>query len=581
MSHHGDILVCSNNFFAAIHARLAVRPIINPEKTYQMAHITWFSSQLIIVLSVLPLFQAYQYFNASNSIITSNYNRIKGLLYARCKNSTCYDAIPLVYSSNSYQQDYLYIYLAYYYNPTVNMCDLDFTFYNTSCSQFFCSSRASVYSLLAKYTNDTSLISNVMTPLFWMHNVCYYCNYTGRTQFFSLLANNSCPYFWQHDPNYCQEYENQEYENVLSYGTYATRAYKYLNYRMSLDPMLNLDISKTDDLLNLTVIRNQNMDHLAERARGEYPYMCYCPSYNRYGPQCDVYARILYPYYTELISYCELVIEIPIIITYILVVTIPKHVSTFKKIEKVQNKWYKSLFTTLFTRLEIVSTNISLASMICVAISNLFYSSTVWVIFNSLSFALIGLGVGILLIHWAHIHESAQELSLDARLSLRNRILLWSLIAFVICVIIVAAIGLNVNVIPGIPYNVYVAINNHLSFALLMTLVVFMGGYGIGFMVYGIAMYRVLTKVNTKLTLFKLKITRMMLLMDATFLHFMVWIVIYACTYEWRQIGPFIITYIHTLVHIAMFITYVCIGASLFVPSEVRALFCANQCNKK
>jgi hypothetical protein len=412
-----------------------------------------------------------------------------------------------------------------------------------------------------------------------MHQICFFCNTIDRTQFRQLLANNSCPYFWQHDSEYCRDTANDVGENYISYGQYDVLSSKYYSYRKSLDPTLNLNLARMDDFLNLTVLRYQNNDHLGERSRGEYPYLCYCPSSDRYGVQCDAYTRIVYPFFNEVLPVMAFICKMMFGVMFFIIVVIPKVITGVQKYVQYGKRMHLAIFTTLFTNLDCVGGYVSLISIIINAVRDIVqpYNPTAAGILNIISFVLLGISIQFLLVHWLHIYDSASEMMIDAPLNKKNKIILAIMLILMGILLIFAIVGGGVAT--GLRTGGYssTVANDYFTYfnmSLFLLAVAILGGFAIGFLVYGLRMYRILKMVDNTVSLLKLRFTRLMIIVDVSFLHFMLWMIVLAIDYPmYGFYGPFMSDYSFVFVYLSMFATFTAIATFLYSTEEFKIAY--------
>ncbi len=519
----------------------------------------------------------------SQSTVLSRYNRNTKLTIKKCANeSTCYDSMPYVFPSIFYdgRQHDLYVYFAFYYNP-IDMCRVNLTQQlNTTCSQYFCSTRENVYAAGQIFRpNRTASTNDMIAMHVYMHQICYFCNRNDRSDFKDRLSNGTCPFFWKHDPEYCRDTPTDVGENYISYGVFDVMADKYLKYRYSKDPRLYLDLSRFDDLLNLTVIRNSNNDHLTERARGEYPYLCYCPSSDRWGPQCDYYTRIIIPFYNEMLPVLSFVCKMIFGIAFLLIAVVPKWVTGVTKLTKIGVRPHVAVLKNFLTNLDCIGANIAVCSIVINAARDIINveNETAGSVLNIISFVLLGICIQFLLIHWSHIYDSASSMQVDAPLNKKNRIILAIMLVCMSLLLLLAIIGSAVGSALRNAANSTSAVNDYYTYfnmSLFIVAVFILGGFGVGFLIYGLLMYSILRQVDSSVSLLQLKFTRLMFLVDLSFMHFMAWMIVLALDYPLvGYYGPFMSLYSAVFVYLSMFLTFFAIMIYLFNPQEFKETY--------
>jgi uncharacterized membrane protein YidH (DUF202 family) len=534
--------------------------------------------QLVGMLSrLLSLVLLYRL--SAPQLTETSLSRVSGLTFQKCKNEvSCYEIMPLVSPvlKISNIEDQFYSFSTIQYSNT-NICGADVpSLYNTTCSQFFCSTRETISTVFDRYDNNrTESTTDVIDLLHLMHSICFFCNNTNRLMFHQLLSNNSCPFFWKHDPSYCTDSPNEVGENFMSYGVYHIRAEYYLSHRKSIDPNLRLNLSRIDDLLNLTIIRNQNNDHIGEVQRGEYPYLCYCPSTQRFGPQCDVYTHILDPLFEEVLPFMDFVLKLFFTAGFLFIAVIPRNIIWIQRYHKAIGSIPIAILKTLFTKLDCIGANLAVGSAVLSAFQEFVqpFSNVTSFTLNTISYCLMGACTTFILVNWLHYYDSASEMQLHGSLSKKNRIVLALMLLLLVLVLVVAIIGISI-LFSVEDEQLYTNFNMYLNLALFLAASVIIGGYALGFLVYGLLMYRYLKKVNSKVSLLQLRVTRIMIVIDLSFLHFMIWLSILGFSFPFKAyFGPFMMKYVYVFTDCSMYMAFTAIGALLFTRKQFRQAY--------
>jgi hypothetical protein len=402
-----------------------------------------------------------------------------------------------------------------------------------------------------------------------MHTLCYFCQTSDRTQFLSQLENNTCPYFWRHDKEYCRDLPNDIGENYLQYNFLSEKISEYYD---KIAPSLKLNLSSVADLINLTAIRSARNDHIGERERGEYLYMCYCPSTRRWGIQCDIYTNVLIPLQREALYYIGFAMKSVFAIAFLLMVVIPKNIACVKSRKSVSR--LKAILQGLFTQLDAVAASIAFTSILASMMVDLlhFTESAVGHFFTSVSYVLLGIATLLLIVQWSHIYDSASELIIDGELSRKNRTLLIVILVTIITLLVIALVGNFITFfVPLSIRNKYDSYLNGTMYAIACT---FLGGFAISFLIYGLLMFSILRKVDSKLSILQLRVTRMMLYVIGTFIHFMLWLMLVTIHHFAPVIlGRFLDLFLDFICTISMFCSITAIGALLFSPLEFRQAY--------
>jgi hypothetical protein len=387
---------------------------------------------------------------------------------------------------------------------------------------------------------------------------------------------------WKHDPNYCYDTPRDVGENMVNKAGYHILGDRYLNYRRSIDPSLKLDLGKLDDLLNLTLIRAATDDHLTERQREEFPYLCYCPSDKRFGSQCDVTTHILLPFFNEVQPYMAFALKMVFGVSFLFIVVIPKHVGYVFDFKSQGFSTPKIIMQACFMQLDALASVATFVSIIFQAINDIIIPvlNAAAGVFNVLSYVLLGVCIVLLLVQWLHIYSCSSELMMKGRLSLKHRIILGVMLGMLAILVIIGVAGqiAAASIAGRVPNTTYNAYNDNFNMVLYLAAVVLLGGYSIGFLVYGLLMYRILKSMSNDTSIFQLRFTRVMIMVDLSFLHFMYWLVVLAVDFPlFASYGPFMSLYTNTFTFLSMFLTFTAVGYMLFnVKDFKRTYTCKN-----
>ncbi len=467
-----------------------------------------------------------------------------------------------------------------YWQDNSQACDPDGTTYtfsltikerfmNTTCSQYFCGDGSAINATQFDKTNQI-----------YRHNsyrdFCYYCNTPDRQTFKQLLAANKCPYFWKHNDNICQEAGVKS--SIVTMDNSMVQANLYLNYRKSLDPTLQLDLNSFNDVLNLTILRNANNDHLGEVDRGEFIYLCYCSTFNRYGSRCDVYTRLVVPYNNELLPYIFAVMFSLVAAFFFFIIVVPILIKnlTFGMGKSAG----QAVQQTLKNMTVYVSVYIFL-SMVCVALTQFLIhiresASVAAAIFSVLSFVTLGLAIGHLLVYWSHIYDKSCKLKSSETSGMSKKNLL------ILALFYLTLIGMLALAIMGfIIYKILEAVGspNTLSFyiyfnmVLYIVVVLFLFGFSVGFFFYGFKMYLVLNAIEN-IPLFSLRLTKAMIFVTVTFIHMCFWVIVFVISTAPQMVmGPFLGLYAMYFLHLSMLVAYCAVAFPLFNSSTIRKAY--------
>ncbi len=494
----------------------------------------------------------------------TDYNRIHEISVRKCNNNdaTCYDYVPWVDSLFRYSRSYVNRF-GYYRDR--NYCSSTvLTTMNTTCSELFCSTpERSLNRLMVNSTTNLAFARYIFA-----HAVCYYCNTTDRKQFREKLSNNECPTYWKHDPNYC----GQGDEMLVSYLLLESESYKYLDRVKQTNRSLNLDLSTVQGLMNLTIIRNQRQDHIGEAGRGELMYSCYCSATQRWGLQCDVWTNVMYPFYREVLPYIAISLKTLFALIYLILVLVPKNwASIARERSNHGQNIVRALFRALVTQLDALASTITFASICFSIIVELvaIFNQNLSLIFNGITYVLFGMCAILLLIQWAHIYDCSSELMMaDSSLSKKNKaimiIMIILLSLLLVTIIIGTIIGDVLDRYTDVSADIIINYLRYFNSSLFILGVVITTGFMIGFLVYGLRMFLILRAVN-KVSLFQVKITRMMIIVDLSFLYFMIWMGLFSYTIINRDgFGPFMSLFMSVFVDVSLFISFFSIGMLLF-----------------
>jgi hypothetical protein len=451
------------------------------------------------------------------------------------------------------------------------MCDDEFGLsgYNTSCSQIFCTT----------FANASDLFRGEYFYWQYLQAACYYCKSPNRQEFIKNLDAGNCPYFWKHDPRYCRDADETDENLTLRDDLYKLLPLylKYISKKNS-----SLVIPKNyglDFVLNLTVIRNANNDHIGERERGEIMYMCYCPTSKRWGRECDSYTRILTPFNVETVPPLLLTLKAVFGIGFLLIVAIPKNVESVKRNKRTGKSIIRSILLGIFANLDTLSAISVVIGIFFSTLREILMATSeynVAAIFNIISYVLLGIALELLLVQWSHIYDSANEMVMNGPLSPKNKIILGVMLTLLGLLLLVAIVGTIVGVnVPKEPnVQVYNDYYNYFNGALYLLACVFIGGFAVGFLFYGLSMFRILRKVDSSLSILQLRVTRMMIVVDLTFLHFMFWLIIQsAIFFNNYAMGKFLDLFVQLFLQFSMFISFTAIGLLLFSPADFRKTY--------
>jgi hypothetical protein len=515
-------------------------------------------------------------------------NRVNNLLYNRCNNNetNCFidaDALRPNWISDTYPyQSSVVEYVTFLYTNRATMCTNQKLYINTTCSEYFCGDHN--YTFFQNIYNGYSDFEAIA-----YHNAfithCYYCNTTDRQTFQQLLANNSCPYFWRHNPNMCREYATDTVENLTQMDWDMNQFVPYYLYRRSVDPTTPiLDLTNFRDVLNLTVIRNIHNDYLGEIQRGEFGYLCYCPSFNRFGGQCDIYTRILVPFSRELLPglMCPFMFIFGFFFTFmVLIPIIRKHVRSCKAF----NYHLGQLLQLTMNNMNLWAAIYTNLSIFCASFEKLMENfdaypagNTIDNIFSVLSFVFLALALAHLLALWSHIFDKSKNMmSSDTSLSIKNFIMLGVFYVVFLIILVIAIVGYIVYgalVASGVPPDQTGLLFDYFNIAMFLIAIVFMLVFAIGFLIYGIRMYIVLKSIIADTSLFGLKFTRFMIVVDVLFIHFMCWLIVITVNYSPVVIlGPFMYLYVYHSMDISMFMVFGAIMNLLFIANDFRETY--------
>jgi hypothetical protein len=497
----------------------------------------------------------------------------------------CYESFPyIVFSSVAYPVERtevlgLLVYNDDYCSPVIGQKIMQ----NITCSEYFCSNRSVIAQVQRQalgnnsYSEDVMIYNHLAVTTF-----CYFCNHNDRSAFHTRRANGLCPYFWQHDPKACQEYPSDTRENLLLPKIGPAQYSDYYAYRKNSNTNLNWDINKLDGVLNVTEMRYNLSDYNFETTLGITPYACYCP-YLRFGSRCGITTRISIPFFLESLPWINLVLGLFCTLVFSLICVIPKIAQIYKK--KVKSGPETAIRDTL-TDLEFIAVVTAPISMASNSISNPFvfvyfyysYANIIGNIFIVLSYLFFGISVVSLLVQWLHVFDSASSLQLKSKLSVKNRIVLaiFSLsIAFF--VIVAALMYIIFFVVAGIMPVPNVVLRTMVS-VLYSVVVVFFSLFAGGFLIYGFRMYFMLRKNQSDLNFIKLKLTRFMIAVNISLIHYILWLIL-------TVIEGFTPTSFSALVMFTnamplgycMFVTYFVIGVQLFNVNNFRAVYAKKQ----
>jgi hypothetical protein len=442
----------------------------------------------------------------------------------RCSNTTdlnCYTTFPYPYGV------YARAGPALIYGTTdyVDLCT-DFHYpTNTTCELFFCDGNPfEIYN-----STINSIKSQGVYYISFLH-FCYYCNYTQRASFYQKLNAGKCPYYWKPPVKwYCQD------QSPTLVSIYAFENYYQLVY--------NTIRSMSDDvpaMLNTTLTRTLNgQDNGTIETAISSSYYCYCNDMNRYGMQCNDITRIWIPIAYNVVPIISVLVCIGVLFLPILLVCWPRSEQAWRDtMGKSRNgrnliKFVSEFFTKLpfHVIFFMVLGDIFLMIERCAALSPANSAlRTMNGNFRVLGWFAIFASYTVLLIIWANIYERTSKMIATATVALKFKIMLaiFYIIDFTICL----AGLISMNYLKSISnryetltiyrydLNIIRATMDVLSFSITLLL-------SFGFLIYGLAMYRMLSQVSKDTSLWKLKFTRFMLMTVPVMWLTSVWLLLY------------------------------------------------------
>ncbi len=366
-----------------------------------------------------------------------------------------------------------------------------------------------------------------------MINYCYYCNYTNKNEFFSQLDDSTkCHYFWRHEKSYCNNSNNVEENPTIL--TFAHR--NYLTYKAKTIPeMASFDLTYDfNDFLELTRVRSIFEDHLTEKERWEFPYICYFPDSNSYYSVGDVYETAFLTIRFAAIPFIFMVMRWISLLVVFLVLWLPKFYDAYSKtLQQVFNgEQIKKFVWLMVSDIQFQATWFITLGFFIGWIEDFVY-------FPSTSMGLRGLsglfraamsiffytGAGILVVKWAHVFHSTQEMRVSNTLSRPLRIILISFYIFIAFLILV----------PLIIYIVLITVTKNILFYYIATLLfvatLFLLTVAVGFTAYGVRIIYILYRTDSEMNLLKLKLTRLMLVSVIFIINSAVWTLVLGITY--------------------------------------------------
>ncbi len=156
---------------------------------------------------------------------------------------------------------------------------------------------------------------------------CYYCDYTGRSQFYGLLQNTkSCAAFWEPPIN-----DNKcGVDNII-----MDTSIVFTNYNRQKPGRSPKDISENAlEQIRTTKFRFNAGDkqNLIE-AKVSNSYWCYCKSSKRFGIYCDSYTDVWIPFRYNGLPFITMTIRVILFIVIFAIVLEPK----------IENEWRETM----------------------------------------------------------------------------------------------------------------------------------------------------------------------------------------------------------------------------------------------
>ncbi|KAL0484488.1 hypothetical protein AKO1_005134 [Acrasis kona] len=420
-----------------------------------------------------------------------------------------------------------------------------------SCDEYFCSidgesSRLNLQTTLQRTfgqsvnTSDSALI----TKHNFLRNFCYHCQHGSRVTFQQRLESNSsqCPYFWAHQKDYCGPTKT-----ITILGEDMSRVEKFKNWAVQQDPKTlgtSLSVNNFTDIIALTVWRSARPDASSlEVNRGEFSYMCYCTSSQKFGMQCDGYTSFLIPFRYLVDPFIVLFSRIITAAFMIYFVYIPLLVHDFKKQYRT-----KGFVKFVFNHLLDLKTSAILYmiigmliggfdEIITLIIDDNYGGQKYYTIFTGIQCIFTGMSFGTLLVLWINLVDNANNMVAQKRLSMKCKIIL--VLCYIMVVFTVIALIVVFSLVEHHRFVAFV-LDTMMSGSLAFLFTIF----SIGFTIYGTRMYKVISSTSN-IKPWKLKFIKFMMAAVLVFLVFSLWLVVVSVqTVTGNLLGLFITLFV-------------------------------------
>lgn len=428
--------------------------------------------------------------------------------------------------------------------------------FNATCISYFCpgtdTSAQRQYMLRAltyNYPNGSESYKEFIkyTDIFHLsdHNIftnyCYYCNHKTRQQFREALANGTCIYVWRHsNPTFCGSGDGiNEVVAALDtrLGYSMNRAALYLNYATKFNSnFTTFSVQNFTEMLTLTVFRNARKDYEGELSRGENMYLCYCYTFGRLGSSCDGYTSFLIPFKYLALPYLTIFAKFFFFLVIAWLNLIPLFYRDASQYLKKNSVDVKKFLFTFFGDLKVQAVILmSIAVLIGILEEPAYlvlndpnnHYPAINGLFRSLSYFLTGLCCGTLLVLWSHIYESTNNMSVAEGLSKKHKFALALLYLILGSIIFLAVVGIIAIAIASVyVQGIFQVARGYLFTILLVIAIIFMLLFALGFLIYGINMFRVIKQIEVDVKVWDKKFMKFMIIADILFVNFCCWLLI-------------------------------------------------------
>jgi hypothetical protein len=377
------------------------------------------------------------------------------------------------------------------------------------------------------FSNNT-LIQAVLNPTNWqrsyfdMRNYCLYCNHSTSVEFKqAILTNNSVPYFWRHESIVCNNYPALLYFMYDPYFDWVKSANSSLS---SLLP------AKLNDFLFFTNLRTTTSNFVGEKARNELFYVCMFFDSKTYGFFGDIYETSIVQFNIRAMWIVDIIVRTVILVFMIILIWIPRIKNWSKEAKKLRGISVKELILRVISALQLqVLVYATVALILGYFEDPMSLNSTIsgYKVLNGdfrlVADIILALGSFLLLILWASIVHAATTMDNSSVLAKRYLAAVAAIYIFFILFIIAGLITYSVTT----NAQKYAATTAFLLLGGVLSII-----YLVGFSVYGLRILWLFRSGRSKGDILKLRVTRLILLSNISWVLLSVILIVSAITYS-------------------------------------------------